>query len=171
MLHKHIPTQNSELYLCDVFFHSIYTAYRLRVSGHYQVSGRHIFDLFALTSSHVNLALVSSAFSIEVYEHLLRKVGPPGYANPLLQFQGREGLVFKGECLLIPKLMRRKMKERIHKSHIGVNGCLRRARECMYWPGMTAELKEFIAQCETCRQYEVKQQREPLMSHEIAECP
>ena len=70
-----------------------------------------------------------------------------------------EGLVFKGECLLIPKLMRRKMKERIHKSHIGVNGCLRRARECMYWPGMTAKLKEFIAQCETCRQYEVKQQR------------
>ena len=28
---------NSGLYLCDVFFHSIYTAYRLRVSGHYQV--------------------------------------------------------------------------------------------------------------------------------------
>ena len=79
--------------------------------------------------------------------------------------------VFKGECLLIPKLMRRKMKERILKSHIGLNGCLRRARECMYWPGMTAELKEFIAQYETCRQYEVKQQREPLMSHEIAECP
>ena len=36
---------------------------------------------------------------------------------------------------------------------------------------MTAELKEFIAQCETCRKYEVKQQREPLMSHEIAERP
>ena len=71
MLHKHIPTQNSGLYLCDVFFHSIYTAYRLRISGHYQVSSQHTFELFALTSSHVNLSLVSSAFSIEVYEHLL----------------------------------------------------------------------------------------------------
>lgn len=70
-----------------------------------------------------------------------------------------DSLVFKGECLLIPKLMRRKMKERIHRSHIGVNGYLRRARECMYWPSMTAELKEFIAQCETCRKYEVKQER------------
>ena len=81
-----------------------------------------------------------------------------------------DGLVFKGERLLIPKLMRPKKKERIHYSHIGVNGSLRRARECMYWPGMTAELKEHIAQCETCSKYEVKQQRETLMSHEVAEC-
>jgi len=82
-----------------------------------------------------------------------------------------DGLVFKGERLLIPKLMRPKMKERIHYSHIGVNGCLRRARECMYWPGMTAELKEHIAQCETCSKHEVKQQKETLMSHEVAERP
>ena len=101
MLPKHMPTQNSGLYLCNVFFNSIYTAYQFRVSGHYQVSGRHIFDLFALISSHMNLALVSSAFSIEVYEHLLRKAEPPGYANPLLQFQGRD------QCLRRSCLQRR----------------------------------------------------------------
>jgi len=64
-----------------------------------------------------------------------------------------------------------KMKERIHSSHIGLNGCLRRARECMYWPGMTGELKEYISQCKTCSKYEAKQPRESLMSHEIAERP
>ena len=81
-----------------------------------------------------------------------------------------DGLVFKGERL-IPKLMRPKMKERLHSSHIGVNGCLRRARECMYWPGMTAQLKEYISQCETCSKYEMRQQRESLMSHEITDRP
>ena len=35
-----------------------------------------------------------------------------------------DGLVFKGECLLIPKLMRPKMKKCIDSSSIGVNGCL-----------------------------------------------
>ncbi|KAK2549086.1 Uncharacterized protein P5673_030588 [Acropora cervicornis] len=99
----------------------------------------------------------------------------PAMLTPYFSFRDEmsvyDGLVFKGERLLLPKRMRRKMEERIHSSHIGVNGCLRRARECMYWPGMTAELKEFIAQCEKCRKYEVKQQREPLMSHEIAERP
>ena len=61
------------------------------------------------------------------------------------------------------------MKEQLHSSHIGVNGCLRRARDCMYWPGMTAELKEYISQCKTCSKYEVRQLKESLMSHEISE--
>ena len=99
----------------------------------------------------------------------------PSVLAPYLSFRDEmsvyDGLVFKGERLLIPKLMRPKMKEGIHYSHIGMNGCLRRARECMYWPGMTAELKKHIAQCEMCSKYEVKQQRETLMSHEVAERP
>ena len=72
---------------------------------------------------------------------------------------------------LIPKQMQPKMKEWLHISHIGVNGCLRRARECMYWPGMTAKRKEYISQCETCRKYEVRQRKESLMSHEISDRP
>ena len=63
------------------------------------------------------------------------------------------------------------MKLDVHRSHIGVNGCLRRARECMFWPGMSAEIKKFIGQCETCRRYETAQQKETLMSHEMTERP
>ena len=99
----------------------------------------------------------------------------PAVLAPYFSFRDEmsvyDGLIFKGERLLIPKQMRPKMKERLHSSHIGVNGCLRRVRECMYWPSMTAELKEYISQCETCSKYEVRQQRETLMSHEIAERP
>ena len=82
-----------------------------------------------------------------------------------------DGLVFKGERLLIPKQMRQKMKKRLHSSHIGINGCLRRARECLFWPGMTAEIKEYVSQCEACSNYETKQRKETLMSHELAERP
>ncbi|XP_048582090.1 uncharacterized protein K02A2.6-like [Nematostella vectensis] len=82
-----------------------------------------------------------------------------------------DGLVFKGERLIVPKAMRASMKERLHSSHIGVNGCLRRARECLFWPGMTSEIKEFISQCESCCMYDNKQQRETLMSHETTELP
>ena len=82
-----------------------------------------------------------------------------------------DGLVFKGKRLLIPKQMRQKMKERLHSSHIGINGCLRRARECLFWPGMTAEIKEYVSQCEACSKYETKQPKETLMSHELAERP
>ena len=64
-----------------------------------------------------------------------------------------------------------KVKERSRSSHIGVNGCLRRARECMYWPSMTAELKEYISHCEKCSKYEARQQKESLISHKVAERP
>lgn len=41
----------------------------------------------------------------------------------------------------------------------------------MYWPSMTAELKEYISQCGTCSKYEARQQKESFMSHEVAESP
>ena len=57
---------------------------------------------------------------------------------------------------------------RIHRSHIGVNGCLR-ARESIYWPVMTSAIKDYVSQCETCRSYETTQQKEKLCPHEFPE--
>lgn len=44
----------------------------------------------------------------------------------------QNGLVFKGERLVVPESAREEMKARIHGSHIGIQGCLRRAREVLY---------------------------------------
>ena len=41
----------------------------------------------------------------------------------------QNGLIFKGERLVIPFGARSHLKARIHASHIGVQGCLRRARD------------------------------------------
>ena len=59
-----------------------------------------------------------------------------------------DGLVFKGERLVVPQGLRAEIKKDIHVSHAGVEGCLRRARESVYWPGMNAELKHWISTCE-----------------------
>lgn len=53
----------------------------------------------------------------------------------------QDGLVFKGNFVVIPKSLRADMKLKIHSSHLGIEVCLRRARECIYWPGMSAEMK------------------------------
>ena len=45
-------------------------------------------------------------------------------------------LVFKGPLLVVPAAMRREMMAVAHASHIGIEGCIRRARETMYWPCM-----------------------------------
>ncbi|VDI61503.1 Hypothetical predicted protein [Mytilus galloprovincialis] len=83
----------------------------------------------------------------------------------------QNGLLFKGERVIIPKSLRTRMIKKIHSSHIGIEGCLRRARESLYWPGMNAEVKDYIQRCETCRTFERKQQKETLISHEIPSRP
>ena len=62
----------------------------------------------------------------------------------------QNGLIFKGEQLVIPYGVRLHMKARIHASHIGVQGCPRRARDSVYWPGMTKQLTEYILRRPTC---------------------
>ena len=62
-----------------------------------------------------------------------------------------QGLTFKGERLVIPKVMREDIMQRIHRSHLGVQGCLRSGREVMYWPRMNEEVKEFISRCEVSK--------------------
>ncbi|XP_061168813.1 uncharacterized protein K02A2.6-like [Saccostrea echinata] len=63
------------------------------------------------------------------------------------------------------------MLTRIHSSHLGIEGCLRRARESVYWPQMNAEVKDFIQKCETCRTFDNNQGKEPLQHHEVPPRP
>ena len=61
--------------------------------------------------------------------------------------------------------------EKVHSSHLAIEGCSRRAREVFYWPRMNAELKDFILKCDVCNSYKPGQPREPLMPHEIPSRP
>ena len=49
----------------------------------------------------------------------------------------QDDILFKGERILIPKKLRMDILQRIHSSHIGVEGSLRRTRENLFWLGMT----------------------------------
>ena len=40
-----------------------------------------------------------------------------------------EGLVYRGEQLVVPRSLRKDMLQQIHSSHIGTGGCVRRAKE------------------------------------------
>ena len=49
--------------------------------------------------------------------------------------------------------------------------CLRHTRECVFWPKMNADIKEMIAVCKTCRNFEASQPKEPLMPVETHSRP
>jgi transposase InsO family protein len=110
------------------------------------------------------------------------KSGWPGHKNdlpdpakPYFNFRDEmalyDGIVYRGERVVIPKSLRREMMKEAHSSHMGQQNTLRRARECMYWPQMAAEISEHVASCEACQTYGASQQRESLMPLELADRP
>lgn len=54
-------------------------------------------------------------------------------AKPYFDFQDelsvQDGILFRGERAIIPKAICLDMMQRIHSSHLGIGGCLRRAKE------------------------------------------
>ncbi len=80
----------------------------------------------------------------------------------------QDNLIFKGKQLVIPAAMRREMMSHAHASHIGIEGCIRRARETIYWPRMSSELKEFISKCDVCMAYRNTPTKKPISQHGFA---
>lgn len=82
-----------------------------------------------------------------------------------------DGLVYRGERVIVPSSLRAELKQELHSSHQGIKATLRRARECLYWPGMSTEIEDFIARCETCQRHTTKQQQETMMKTKLADRP
>jgi len=60
------------------------------------------------------------------------------------------GVLFKGSRVVIPQLLRPEVKSRIHSSHLGVEACLRKAGDTVFWPSINAEVRDQIKQCSIC---------------------
>ena len=45
----------------------------------------------------------------------------------------QDSLILKREWVVVPRASRSKLLKGIHSSHIGVNGCLNRVHECVFW--------------------------------------
>lgn len=99
----------------------------------------------------------------------------PECVHPYFDFRDelavQDQLVFKGSQLVVPAAMRKEMMAVAHASHIGIEGCIRRARETMFWPRMSVELKEYISKCDVCMAHRTAQVKEPIVQHEFAARP
>lgn len=82
-----------------------------------------------------------------------------------------DGIVFKGLRCVIPRALRATIRDKLHAAHTGIESTLKRARECVYWPSMSSELKDFIAKCEICNENPNMQQKETLHPHDVPNRP
>ena len=93
------------------------------------------------------------------------------YFNSRDELSVQNGLLFKGERVIIPVNLRQDVIQQIHHSHLGIEGSLCRAREAFYWPLMNAEIKDAISKCTICNTLKLEQCQEPLRPHEVPDRP
>ena len=92
--------------------------------------------------------------------------------NVLDEISYIDGLMLKGEKVIIPKSMQKNVIEQIHqKSHLGINKCVSRAKEVFYWQGMAAQIKDNVSQCAICNEFRSAQTKEPMIPHEVPNKP
>jgi len=82
-----------------------------------------------------------------------------------------DGILFRGERVIVPKGMQTEMLCAIHSSHLGMEKCKRRARDVLYWPGMNSQIENAVSNCQTCNAYRRANTKEPLHSHPIPKRP
>ena len=61
------------------------------------------------------------------------------------------GLITKGARLTIPSTLRRKVLEQIHEGHLGIEKCMLKARDSVFWPGISNDIRETVEKCGICQ--------------------
>ena len=54
------------------------------------------------------------------------------------------GILFKNQRVIIPNALRPELTTRAHSSHQGIEACIRRAKDVVFWPSMTKDIKEAV---------------------------
>ena len=60
-------------------------------------------------------------------------------------------LITKGARLLIPSTLRKKVLEQIHDGHLGIEKCMLKARDSVFWPGISNDICKTVEKCGICQ--------------------
>ncbi|KAK2705599.1 hypothetical protein QYM36_015852 [Artemia franciscana] len=93
------------------------------------------------------------------------------YWNLQHELSYMNGIIFKGERIVIPRKMRPQILQQLHVSHLGMEKTKQCARMLVYWPKMNGDIKRQITNCPTCQKHSCNNQKEPLMNSQIQLVP
>lgn len=75
-------------------------------------------------------------------------------------------ILFLGSRVIVPSTLRKMMTDNVHEGHFGIEKCINLAKQVLYWPNMSVDIKNKVESCEVCLQYRRKNVKQPLLPHE-----
>ena len=81
------------------------------------------------------------------------------------------GLLFKDNRLIVPEAEREQILELLHYGHYGITRTQERAKESVFWPGITKDIESKVKDCTICQENAPSQTKETMQSHEVPRGP
>ena len=82
----------------------------------------------------------------------------------------QHGLLMMGSRLIIPSSMRLDILDKIHSGHQGIRKCRERAKDSVWWPGLSKQIEDMVTTCTICCK-ERKNRAEPMIESNFPERP
>ncbi len=86
------------------------------------------------------------------------------------EFSVKKGLLLRGSRLVIPPPLRKELMAKIHDGHQGITRCRERARQSVWWPGLSKDLEELVRNCTECCKAQ-RQRAQPMIPSPLPELP
>ena len=80
------------------------------------------------------------------------------------------GLLMRGCRIVIPLQLQSEILDKLHDGHLGITKCRARARQSVWWPGLTTHLAGKVKNCIECCKNQ-SQSAEPMLSSSLPELP
>eukprot|EP00117_Sycon_ciliatum_P031337 scpid17782/ scgid3606/ Retrotransposable element Tf2 155 kDa protein type 1 len=81
------------------------------------------------------------------------------------------GIVLKGNRIVVPESLRAQVLHNLHASHQGLVRTKSRARQLVYWSGITKDIDTLVRSCPACREHQSSQPAEPLLNDRTPTLP
>ena len=103
-----------------------------------------------------------------------KKAELPDSVKPFYAVSGElvlhHNLLMRGSRLVIPRDLQPGVLRQLHSSHQGISKCRERARQSVWWPGLSKQLEETVRRCSVCTKFQVPRV-EPLMPSQLPSLP
>lgn len=92
------------------------------------------------------------------------------YHHLATELSVHEGLLMRGDRLVIPTQLQLEILDKLHEGHQGLTKCRQRARQSVWWPGLNRQLETLVQNCPKCCRERV-QPAEPLIPTTLPTLP
>ena len=94
-----------------------------------------------------------------------------GFWNIKDELSVEDGIILKGHKIFIPTELKSDILEQIHEGHLGMEKCINRARNHVYWIGISNDIRQMVEKCSICQRTSTSQKKPAPQFTEIPPFP